>query len=471
MNQNGQSRDARESGPAGRTCVIGAGSSGIACAKVLHDREIPFDCFEKGSGIGGLWRYQNDNGMSNIYRSLHINTSRDWMQFPDYPMPRDYPPFPGHQQILRYFEDYVDHFGFRDRIRFRTGVERVEPAADGTWDVTIREAGGAEETRNYAAVCVANGHHWNPRWPSFPGTFDGRVLHSHDYRTPESFAGQRVLVVGFGNSACDIACEVSRVAETTFMSTRRGAHILPKFLFGLPSDRLLPPVVWRNVPLSVIRIAINSVLWIARGPHWQFGLPNPKHRLFEEHPTISCDVLNYIGHGYLKPKPTIAELLGDKVKFVDGSIEPIDTIIYATGYNITFPFLSQSIIAPVENQVELYKCVVPPQSPGLYFIGLLQPWGPIMPLAHRQSRWVADLIAGAATLPDRQTMMDDIERRRTKMARRYVASPRHTIQVDYYPYLDELDSEQREGRKRRARDAGAAANGAGASIGHVQSAS
>ncbi len=173
-------------------------------------------------------------------------------------------------------------------------------------------------------------------------------------------------------------------------------------------------------------------------------------------------MLNYIGHGYLRHKPTIADLAGDKVKFVDGSIEPIDTIIYATGYKITFPFLSSSIMTVGDNQVELYKCVVPPQRPGLYFIGLLQPWGPIMPLAHRQSIWIADLIAGAATLPRPETMQADIERRRTEMARRYVSSPRHTIQVDYYPYIEqELDREQREGRQRRSRDSGTHANGAG----------
>jgi dimethylaniline monooxygenase (N-oxide forming) len=101
-------------------CIIGAGSSGIAAAQVLHARGIAFDCFELGSGVGGNWRYENDNGLSSAYRSLHINTSRQLMEYRTHPMPDDLPDYPSHWQIARYFDDYVDHFGFRDKISFRT---------------------------------------------------------------------------------------------------------------------------------------------------------------------------------------------------------------------------------------------------------------------------------------------------------------------------------------------------------------
>src|ERR1700745_1215583 len=106
-------------------CVIGAGSSGIAAAKALHERGFAFDCFEKSDRVGGNWVYGNTNGMSSAYRSLHINTSRDRMEYADFPMPRDYPDFPHHPHIPRYFDAYVDHFGFRERITFRTGVEHA----------------------------------------------------------------------------------------------------------------------------------------------------------------------------------------------------------------------------------------------------------------------------------------------------------------------------------------------------------
>ena len=178
-----------------KACVIGAGSSGIASCQVLHSRGIPFDCFEKGSGVGGNWRYMNDNGMSSAYRSLFINTSRNLMAYRSYPMPEELPDYPHHTQIARYFDDYVDHFGFREAIRFRTEVQRVEPDPGGGWAVTLDDG----STHRYGAVFVANGHHWNPRRPDFPGEFDGQVVHSHDYRTPDGYEDRDVLVLGFGN--------------------------------------------------------------------------------------------------------------------------------------------------------------------------------------------------------------------------------------------------------------------------------
>src|SRR5918996_6386074 len=176
-------------------CVIGAGSSGIAAAKALHQRGFAFDCFEKSDRVGGIWVFKNRNGLSSAYRSLHINTSRDRMQFADFPMPRSYPDFPHHTQIASYFDAYVDHFGFRDRIEFETEVTRAEPDGDG-WAVTLDRG----ETRRYDALMVANGHHWDPRWPEppFPGQdeFAGEQIHAHYYREPETLRGKRVLVLG-----------------------------------------------------------------------------------------------------------------------------------------------------------------------------------------------------------------------------------------------------------------------------------
>ena len=202
-----------------RACIIGAGSSGIAAAQVLDARGIPFDCFEMGSGVGGNWRYGNDNGVSSAYRSLHINTSRHAMEYAAYPMPESLPDYPSHWQIADYFDDFVDHFGLREKITFRTEVVKVEPAAQGGYDVTVRpiDTEHQPETRHYEHVLVANGHHWDPRWPepSFPGseTFPGTQLHAHYYRTPDVLEGKRVVVLGIGNSATDIAVESSRVAE------------------------------------------------------------------------------------------------------------------------------------------------------------------------------------------------------------------------------------------------------------------
>jgi dimethylaniline monooxygenase (N-oxide forming) len=432
--------------PGDQVCVIGAGSSGIAGCQVLQARGIDFDCFEKGSQVGGNWRFDNDNGMSSAYGSLFINTSRKIMEYATYPMPEDYPDYPHHTQIAAYFDSYVDRFGFRDRIRFRTEVTRVERSADGAgWDVTSQPVGGGEaETSRYANVLVANGHHWDPRWPEppFPGEFDGEVTHAHHYRDSAGYEDKNVLVLGIGNSACDIAVETSRVSSKTFLAMRRGAWIVPKYIGSKPVDELAGELVTR-LPLRLQQFFLGRLLRWAQGDLTEFGLPEPDHRPGAAHPTVSSDLLPRIGHGRIEVKPNIARLEGDSVRFEDGSVERIDRIVYCTGYKISFPFFDHDLLDPSgDNRIELYRRVVHPDLPGLYFIGLIQPLGAIMPIAELQSEWVADLLEGKVALPGRATMVREIARDQRAMRKRYVTSKRHTIQVDFHPYLRELRSER-----------------------------
>jgi dimethylaniline monooxygenase (N-oxide forming) len=442
-----------------RVCVIGAGSSGIASCQVLHARGVDFDCFEKGSEVGGNWRYGNDNGMSSAYESLFINTSRKIMEYATYPMPEDYPDYPHHSQIVAYFDDYVDHFGFRDRIRFGTEVTRVERSGDGAgWDVSARPDGGVEETSRYDAVMVANGHHWDPRWPEppFPGEFSGDVTHAHHYRTSEGYEGRNVLVVGIGNSACDISVETSRVSAMTYLAMRRGAWIVPKYVGATPADELAPSWATR-LPFPIQRCFLQLMINRVHGDPADFGLPHPDHRIAEAHPTVSSDLLPRIGHGRIKVKPNVERLEGDAVRFEDGSVERIDKIVYCTGYKISFPFFDHDMLDPSgDNRIELYRRVVHPDLDGLYFIGLVQPLGAIMPIAELQSEWIADVVEGRVALPGRATMVREIEREQRALRRRYIASKRHTIQVDYWPYLRQL---RRERKRRRVRGGGTARPG------------
>ena len=221
-----------------RVCIIGAGSSGIASCQVLQARGIDFDCFEKGSGIGGNWRYGNDNGMSSAYRSLFINTSRAMMEYATYPMPDDYPDYPHHTQIARYFEDYVDHFGFRDRIRFNTEVARVEPAGD-DWEVTLADGESPPLRRRDGRQRPPLGSQVPRAALPRPASFTGEQLHSHWYREPdERFVDRRVLVLGIGNSATDIATEASRFSADDLPGDAPRRHVMPKFIGGVPLDQL-----------------------------------------------------------------------------------------------------------------------------------------------------------------------------------------------------------------------------------------
>jgi dimethylaniline monooxygenase (N-oxide forming) len=428
-----------------RVCVIGAGSSGIAAAKVLHERGIAFDAYEVSDRVGGNWVFGNANGMSSSYRSLHINTSRERMEYSDFPMPTTYPDFPHHTQIAEYFEAYVDHFGFRDRIRFGTAVEHVGRRDDGRWDVRI--SGG--ETIAYDGVVVANGHHWDPRppEPAFPGhdTFGGEQLHAHHYRSEEQLAGRDVVVLGMGNSAMDIAVDASYHAQRTYLAARRGAHVIPKYLFGRPIDQIggaewIPGWVRFGLFRLLLRVTVGSME--------AYGLPRPDHRFAQAHPTISGRILDRLAHGAITPKPNIAALEGDRVRFADGSSVHADLVIYCTGYKITFPFLDPDLLAAPGNEVPLYRHVFHPELDGLFFVGLVQPIGAIMPIAERQSELIADHVQGRHVLPGTATMRREIMRERARMRRRYVASKRHTIQVDFDDYMRTLRKERKEGAAR-----------------------
>jgi cation diffusion facilitator CzcD-associated flavoprotein CzcO len=429
-----------------KVCVIGAGSSGIVACQVLQARGIAFDCFEKGSQIGGNWRYENDNGMSSAYRSLHINTSRRVMAFKTLPMPDHYPDYPNHFQMAAYFDEYVGHFGFRDRIRFRTEVKKVEPV-DGEWEVSVEDADGGSETHRYRAVLVANGHHWDPRWPepAFSGAeeFEGEQLHAHHYREPDILPGKRVLVLGLGNSAADIAVESSRIADATFLAMRRGAYVLPKYLQGKPIDEVLTPLTSRS-PIAVQRFFSMRMLGVSAGEMTTYGLPQPDHKLYEAHPTVSSELLPRLGHGDIQVKPNIDRFSGGRtVRFVDGSEEEIDLVVYCTGYKMTFPFFEPEVLSAPDNRLPLYRRVVSVERPGLFMIGFIQPLGPIMPLAEAQCEWIADLIGNRASLPSPVEMRQEIEEEERKMRKRFVASKRHTVEVDFYPYLREIQRERK----------------------------
>lgn len=438
----------RDHGP-DRACVIGAGSSGIAAVQVLAERGILVDCFEIGSRVGGNWWYGNDNGLSSAYRSLHINTSRDLMEYAAYPMPRDYPDYPGHRLIQAYFESYAEHFGLHEHIRFTTKVERVAPVPNGRRGFSVTLDDGTTST--YRWVLVANGHHWDARWPfpPFPGEFAGTQMHSHEYKTPDVLAERKVLVLGIGNSACDIAVESSQVAEHTYLAMRRGAHVIPKYLFGKPTDQVGKTL--NRLPLVVQRPLNALSLRVARGRVEDFGLPSPDHRLLAAHPTVSSDLLPALGQGAITVKPNVARLENERVVFEDGSAEDVDVIVYCTGYGISFPFFDEGFLTAEDNHIPLYRRVVSPDHPDLFFIGLIQPLGAVMPLAELQAQWVADLLDGSGVLPSTDVMRRDIAREDKAMRRRYVRSPRHTIQVDFWPYRRALKAERGRGRRRAER--------------------
>jgi cation diffusion facilitator CzcD-associated flavoprotein CzcO len=438
-----------------KVCIIGAGSSGIAAAKIFHERGVPFDCLERGDRVGGNWVFKNKNGMSSAYRSLHINTSKTKMAFSDFPMPAEYPDFPHHPQVARYFDAYVDHFGFRNKIRFNAGVARASLDAERLWHVTLQNG----ETRSYDALCVASGHHWSARWPEprIPGTFDGLEMHSHDYIDPtEPFAmrGKRIVIVGFGNSALDIACELGRkeVCEEVHLSARRGYWVMPRYFGSLVFDFAVPhpsrgsPL--RLVPRPLAMAAMQLLITLVAGRPQDHGLQAPDHRFGATHPVISHEIYDRIGSGDVIPKLDIKRFEGKRVVFADESSVEADIVIYCTGYNISFPFLDPSIISTADNEIALWQRMIDPKTDNLFFIGLIQPLCASMPLAEEQSKLVAAYLAADYLLPSRDEMeIDRIESYRRNQSN-FIKTTRHTIEVDCPQYVHDLRQEICNGRKR-----------------------
>ncbi|NYT84692.1 NAD(P)-binding domain-containing protein [Pollutimonas harenae] len=422
-------------------CIIGAGSSGVAAAKALKEKGVAFECYEIGSNIGGMWRYQNDNGRSSAYRSLHIDTSRKNLGYSDFPIPDHYPDFLSHFEVLEYLESYAKHFEVMEHIQFKTRVERIEPKDD-TWLVTL----GDGTQKRYRAVLVANGHLWDPRTAQFDGHFNGEQLHSHYYKTSEPFKDKNVLVVGIGNSAVDIAVDVCKGAKSTLLSTRRSAWIMPKYFMGYPMDQVSSYIA-RTFRLSTrrTRSIMQRLAYLVTGDQTRFGIPRPKHEIWREHATLSQELIPYCGHGWIRVKPNIKQLLGTHVQFEDETTEPVDVIIQATGYKTTFPFLDRSLFEVKDGKVELYRRMLPVDLPGLYMVGLVQPIGPTIPLVEVQARWLASVLSGETTLPSRSVMQEEIKTHNDEIARQYVGSARYTLEVDFRTYAKQLSRDMQSG--------------------------
>ena len=445
-------RDTKLTATGPKVCIIGAGCSGFTTAKRLKDNGIPYDCFEVSDDIGGNWYYKNPNGMSSCYQSLHIDTSKWRLAFEDLPVPADWPDFPSHAQLYEYFQDYVRTFELRPTITFNTGVTRAERSDDGLWHVRLTTG----ETRVYDVLIVCNGHHWDARIPEFPGAerFAGAAFHAHDYRDPfdpVDVRGKTVVVVGVGNSAMDIASEVSQrpLAGKLFVAARRGVWILPKYMHGQPADKAVMPA-WmpRKLGLALSRRALKKNI----GRMEDYGLPKPDHEPLEAHPSVSGEFLTRVGCGDIKMKPNIATFEGGRrVCFTDGSVEEVDVVIYATGYNISFPFFDDPRFQPdAEHRIPLYKRMMKPGINNLFYMGLAQPLPTLVNFAEQQSKLVAAYLTGRYHTPPPAEMEQIIVADETVNLGQYYRSARHTIQVNFSTYVRDLHKEIARGEKRAA---------------------
>lgn len=435
-----------------RVAVIGAGISGLTMSKMLADYGLEYVTFEASDRVGGNWAFGNPNGHSSAYRSLHIDTSKHQLSFKDFPMPEDYPDFPHHTQIKQYLDDYTDAFGLRDAIEFENAVLSARRLPEGGWELETQRTG----TRRFDVLIVGNGHHWDPRFADKPGAFTGLTMHSHSYidpRTPYDLTGKRILIIGLGNSAADIAVELSSrtLDNEVVISTRSGAWIVPKYFAGKPADkyyRTSPhiPFAWQRKFAQLMQPA-------TAGRPEDYGLPTPNHKFFEAHPTQSVELPLRLGSGDLRAKGDVERFDGATVHFVDGTAEDFDVVLHATGYNITFPFFDPEFISAPENHIRLYKRIFKPGIDDLAFIGFAQATPTLFPFVESQTRLVAAWLVGRYALPDEAEMERVITADQEFYTAHMVQRPRHTQQLDYFLYEHDLRvKELPAGRERAARE-------------------
>ncbi|XP_066453385.1 dimethylaniline monooxygenase [N-oxide-forming] 2-like [Eleutherodactylus coqui] len=438
---------------ASTVAIIGAGCSGLTAIKCCLDEGLSPTCFEKSDDIGGLWRYTEmvEDKRASLYSCVVTNSSKEMTCFTDFPMPDDFPAYLHHSKVMEYLRLYAEHFRLLKYIQFKTEVCRVTKSPDfsktGRWEV-LTEKNGEKKKQCFDAVLVCNGHHVDPYLPleSFPGIHDfkGHYIHSRFYKKCEDYRGKTVLVVGIGNSAGDIAVEISAMAKQVYVSTRQGTWVISRIYHdGLPIDMSLSTRCYFWISSSLPAGLLHKLHAKQMGSwfdHSNYGLQPENTSLLKE-PMVNDHFPSQILCGAIRIKPHIKMFTESSVMFEDGStVEGLDEVIFATGYSISFPFLDDSIARVNDNLITLYKNVFPPhhEKPTLAFIGLVQPLGSLLPISELQVRWATRIFKGASQLPSAAKMEAHFRNKAEYNIKRFGEGRNQTLQTYFIEYMDEV---------------------------------
>ena len=421
-----------------KVAVIGAGPSGITAIKNFKDQGFSVTAYERCSGVGGNWRYDDPSGHSSVFETTHIISSKYTSYYEDFPLPDDASDYPSHKELLQYFQAYTNHFELNGCIKFNTEVIHCSQNKEHKWKVKWRDLNTNEVAETeFDALVVCNGHHHAPRHPEYPGEFSGEYLHSHQYKKASPFAEKKVLVIGGGNSACDVAVETSRISKITAISWRRGYYLIPKFMFGLTSDIFALKARW--LPRFLRLPFMKFMLELIQGKNEDIGLPKVTNHILATHPTVNSDLYNAVRHGKVKPKCDIERFDGQTVYFQDGSYEEFDVVIACTGYKIKHTFFDKEVINFEEGPVNLLHKMLPVDVKNLYFIGLFQPLGCIWPGAELQSKLAAKHLNGK--WQPNGLLKDLVENELDNPDVKQLETARHTITVDDFSFRYRLKKE------------------------------
>ena len=422
-----------------RVAVIGAGAAGLCTAKHLLASGVEVVIYELGSYVGGLWVYENDNGLGPAYKSLHLNSEARVTAYRDFPFPPEAPLYPGHAEVRQYLEAYAIKFDLRPKIRFNSKVESVAPK-DGRWIVRLDDG----KIDIFDSVVVASGHQGTPTHPTWKDDFTGNYLHSHTYRVPEPFRDHRVLVVGMGNSTVDIASDICVVTQATVISSRSPVLVMPRMLFGVPTSRVLGKLEKPWMPWPVRRTIREVLTRIVHGSMEQWGFTTPKTRT---HPTSHHNLMSQFVWNRIRAKPGIKSVKGREISFTDGTSETFDTVIAGTGYEVTLPFLQSELLPLNGHKLELFLRVVHPRQSGLYFTGMFNvAGGGNIRMMDDQAEWIAALVSNTEGLPNTEQMKQAMQEEENFLARHYPGSSRYALELDPTFYRRMVGRARRQGQ-------------------------
>lgn len=422
-------------------CVVGAGLSGLAAIRGLRLGGHEVTCFEASTEIGGSWRYGNDNGVSATYASLHTNVSRRNMQYPSLRFAGAMDERPHNSQLLAYLESYAEVNDLLGSIHLGRRVSRATADDRGEWLVEVE----GQPAQRFAALVVASGQFWDPQMPPLAGEFNGEAMHVRDYRTPEPFEGRRVLVLGAGQSALDVAAEISFVAERTLLSCRRGHHLIPARLLGLPLDRLDVRAL-NLLPWPVVRRLFQASMKATRTTPYHGELPVPDFPLMEYRwpALVTPNIERALAEKTFAVRPDVTRLEDKYATFADGEREEVDAIVFATGYRVSFPFLPNHLGRGDGQQFPLYRRVLSPHVDNLAFIGILDAGPGRLEVVERQAQWLTEVIQGRMALPSRAQMWASIDAGgEPRSYRRFGGGGAHTTLCDRHAYLRVLNRDLR----------------------------
>lgn len=413
--------------------LIGAGPMGLAAAKLLAENGIGFQGFELNSGVGGLWDI--DGPRSTMYETAHLISSKTMTEFTDFPMRKEVAEYPSHHEMKRYFKEFANHFDLARHYLFGAEVLSCSPlgAAGDGWQVTWRD-GEAEHSQTFAGLLIANGTLSTPNMPRFAGEFTGELIHSSQFRHARQFDGKRVLIIGAGNSGCDIAVDAIHHAASCDLSMRRGYYFVPKYIFGKPADTMGGAI---KLPMALKRIVDGAILkWFVGDPQ-KYGFPKPDYKLYESHPVVNSLVLYHAGHGDISIRPDVERFDGQTVHFRDGTSRDFDMVLAATGYKLDYPFIDDALLNWQGDAPHLFLNCMHPSRDDLFVLGMVEASGLGWQGRHEQAEMVVRYIKGlregrAEAKALQRTKADGFSRATGGM--NYIDLPRMAYYVDKATY-------------------------------------